>query len=226
MAQAFTLTRRGYVAELEKPEARLLRGLFRDVIPLLQGRADDVAPQRDDAGDPDRRGDTDPFWDLVDGLSLAESDAGRAAPSDAALARLLPAAHTDEAEAAQHRALAEDAVIRAKTEDAQRALAALQSTTVTLDEDQAVHFSRALNDVRLVLAARLGVDDPQSAAQVHAVDDWRMATDPESTMALLYNFTTWFLETLTSQMLLGLPEDGRDETVGSEAADDGGDEDA
>ena len=73
-------------------------------------------------------------------------------------------------------------------------------------------FGRALNDVRLVLAARLGVETEEDAARVHAVDDWRSAEDVESTMALLYNFTSWLLETLMTEMLSELPE-GSDESA-------------
>ena len=92
-----------------------------------------------------------------------------------------------------------------------------------LDEAEALSFSRALNDVRLVLSARLGIEDEQSAARVHSVDDWKHALDEESAMALLYNFTSWFLETLMDQMLRGLPEDGREDVPGLEGPDAGED---
>ena len=44
------------------------------------------------------------------------------------------------------------------------------------------------------------------------MDDWRSAEDVESTMALLYNFTSWLLETLMTEMLSELPE-GSDESA-------------
>ena len=111
-------------------------------------------------------------------------------------------------ERAAQRALTEDALTAAKLDDARRALAALQSTQVLLPHGEAVAFGRALNDVRLVLATRLGIETDEDAARVHAVDDWRRAEDLESTMALLYNFTTWFLETLMEEMLTELPLEG------------------
>ncbi|TFI45366.1 DUF2017 domain-containing protein, partial [Micrococcus endophyticus] len=48
MAERFRWTRRGYTAQLEKPEVRLLRGLVKDVITLLEGRRRNVLPGADD----------------------------------------------------------------------------------------------------------------------------------------------------------------------------------
>ena len=108
--------------------------------------------------------------------------------------------------------LTEDALSEGKLADARLALELLRSTRVEVPHDQAPAFGRALNDVRLVLAARLGVETEEDAARVHAVDDWRSAEDVESTMALLYNFTSWLLETLMTEMLSELPE-GADESA-------------
>lgn len=116
------------------------------------------------------------------------------------------------AEQGAHRALTEDALSEGKLADARLALELLRSTRVEVPHDQAPAFGRALNDVRLVLAARLGVETEEDAARVHAVDDWRSAEDVESTMALLYNFTSWLLETLMTEMLSELPE-GSDESA-------------
>ncbi|MEX3565862.1 DUF2017 family protein [Micrococcus endophyticus] len=256
MAERFRWTRRGYTAQLEKPEVRLLRGLVKDVITLLEGRRADVAepPGADPAGEegapaPDRAADVDPrpgpvgdaeadagpaagldeadaaFWDLVSGLHLSrDREPHRAAPADPAVARLLPDAmpQADAAERGAHRALTEDALSEGKLADARLALELLRSTRVEVPHDQAPGFGRALNDVRLVLAARLGVETDEDAARVHAVDDWRSAEDVESTMALLYNFTTWLLETLMTEMLSELP-DGPDRSApGADEAGDAG----
>lgn len=80
MAQRFRWTRRGYVAELEKAEVRLLRGLVKDVVTLLENRQDEVLPETpgavaeasgaDAAARPSAAdGDDAAFWALV-GLSL------------------------------------------------------------------------------------------------------------------------------------------------------------
>lgn len=229
MAQRFRWTRRGYVAELEKAEVRLLRGLVKDVVTLLENRQDEVLPETPapaaeaDSGDATRGadaarpsavdGDDAAFWSLVGGMDLgAGATEERPAPQDPAVARLLPDSmpHADEHERARQRALTEDALTAAKLGDARRALEALRSTRVTVPHDQAVSFGRALNDVRLVLAARLGIETDEDARRVHAVDDWRHAQDVEATMALLYNFTTWLQETLMDEMLSELPEDPAD----------------
>jgi hypothetical protein len=141
----------------------------------------------------------------------------RPAPADPALARLLPDGVVgddgDEGDgeaadraAGEFRALTEDAVRRSKTQDLQRAVAALQANPVVLTEPEAVSFSRALNDVRLVLSSRLGIETEEDAETVHEVDDWSSATDVESYMALLYNFTTWLLETLMVALSTRLPD--------------------
>lgn len=230
MAQRFRWTRRGYVAELEKAEVRLLRGLVKDVVTLLENRQDEVLPETpgavaeasgaDAAARPSAAdGDDAAFWALVGGMDLgAGAPEERPAPQDPAVARLLPDAmpHADEHERARQRALTEDALTAAKLDDARRALQALRSTRVTVPHEQAVSFGRALNDVRLVLATRLGIETDEDARRVHAVDDWRAAQDVEATMALLYNFTTWLQETLMDEMLSELPEDPPDE--GAEGA--------
>ncbi|MEO9246602.1 DUF2017 family protein [Citricoccus nitrophenolicus] len=228
MARAFKSTPRGFTADLEKAERRLLRTLFSDVIQLLDAEEPRSAPDTSapTSSTPGTSAD-DPFWDIVaglepgpglggDGADVVPSGSGatplnREAPRDEALARLLPpGVHGDspaeQAAAGEFRALTEDSVRRSKTADLQRAVAALQVNPLVLDEANAVSFSRALNDVRLVLSARLGIDSEEDAERVHTVDDWSAATDVESYMALLYNFTTWLLETLMLALSTQLPE--------------------
>ncbi|TPJ33201.1 DUF2017 family protein, partial [Mesorhizobium sp. B2-6-6] len=158
------------------------------------------------------------FWGLVSGLHLSQDpEPQRSAPTDPAVARLLPDAmpQAGAAEQGAHRALTEDALSEGKLADARLALELLRSTRVEVPHDQAPAFGRALNDVRLVLAARLGVETEEDAARVHAVDDWRSAEDVESTMALLYNFTSWLLETLMTDMLSEQPEGADDSAPGA-----------
>lgn len=237
MARGFKSTPRGFVAELNRPERRLLRTLFNDVIELLGAgeTVHPVTPEQDartagDQSDPlttaasNRQASTTDddaaFWSIIgdwdpaapdaqgrlpeDGLSVEPT---RQAPTDPALARLLPAGVKDDEHAAgAFRAATEDAVRSAKTADLQRAAAALQSSLIVLDESSAVSFSRALNDVRLVLSARLDIQDEEDAARVHEIDDWALAQDVESYMALLYNFTTWLQETLMLALSSRLPD--------------------
>jgi hypothetical protein len=231
MARAFKSTPKGFVAHLERAERRLLRTLFQDVVQLLDDDRSE-APGAPAAERPDATVEAgrDAFWDIVAGLgplqdggqpgTAADAVPGptpapyRPAPADPALARLLPDGvvgdhggdGTSDQAAGEFRALTEDAVRRAKTQDLQRAVAALQASPVVLSEPEAVSFSRALNDVRLVLSSRLGIETEEDAERVHEVDDWSAATDVESYLALLYNFTTWLLETLMVALSTRLPD--------------------
>lgn len=234
MARGFKSTPRGFVAELNRAERRLLRTLFNDVIELLDA-GETVHPVRPattaapgerpvagaattTAGPVSEVDET--FWSMVGDWDGAVPDSQgrlpdledlngptRAAPTDPAVARLLPSGVRDDDQAAgAFRAATEDAVRSAKTADLQRAAAALQSSLIVLDESSAVSFSRALNDVRLVLSARLDIQDEEDAARVHEIDDWALAQDVESYMALLYNFTTWLQETLMLALTSRLPD--------------------
>lgn len=68
-------------------------------------------------------------------------------------------------------------------------------------------FGRALNDVRLTLAARLSIDDETDAERVHNMAGRGKAATTDEFMAELYAFTTWLQETLFSAMLDVMPED-------------------
>ena len=57
-----------------------------------------------------------------------------------------------------------------------------------------------------MLSARLDIQDEEDAARVHEIDDWALAQDVESYMALLYNFTTWLQETLMLALTSRLPD--------------------
>ena len=82
---------------------------------------------------------------------------------------------------------------------------------VRVRRGQEAHWLAALNDVRLVLAVRLGVDSARDAEQVHAVA-WRGAPQGETpqerwrrAMALSYDMLTWWQESLLSQVLRADP---------------------
>src|SRR5690625_1451787 len=177
MALAFKSTLRGYSAYLEKPERQILRSLFSDVLTLLGG----VSPA-DDQLDDDRprffdrfrsaehhvdlpqvpqpqATETDAaFWDLVGTIT---DDVVHIDLTDPAVQRLLPDARSGEdAETGseQFRQLAQDDIRQHKIADLQRAYALLQSGSLMLTRSEAESFSRALNQVRLVLSSRLNID--------------------------------------------------------------------
>ncbi|MBN9184287.1 DUF2017 family protein [Microbacterium sp.] len=106
------------------------------------------------------------------------------APSDPALARLVPDAYPDDAEAAREfRDLTETALLHRRAEDAATVLASIGVDTtkdasaadartahvVRLDPEQLNAWLRTLAALRLVLAIRLGIDDEDD----HDEDDPR-----------------------------------------------------
>ena len=90
--------------------------------------------------------------------------AGREArtPSDSAVRRLFPAASEDPDLAAEYRRLGQRDLAEGKIADLRHVMSILDATggehgEVVLDEDEALSMLRALNDVRIVLADRLGL---------------------------------------------------------------------
>ena len=204
MARAFRATTRGYKAELQAHERRLLSQLCADVITMLTQRGKDLAVTN---------AEEDEFAHFraeLAGLGAEtddDADPGLDPPQDAVLARLLPDASTDSQEAAQFRRLAESSLRESKIADLRSARLALESETVALSEQQAPVFGRALNDVRLTLAARLGIEEESDAERIHEQAGQGAAASTEEFMAELYAFTTWLQETLFSAMLDVLPTD-------------------
>lgn len=90
--------------------------------------------------------------------------AGREArtPSDSAVRRLFPAASEDPDLADEYRRLAQQDLADGKLTDLRRVMQILDRTgsghsEVVIDDDESMALLRALNDVRLVLADRLGL---------------------------------------------------------------------
>ncbi|GGG57402.1 hypothetical protein GCM10011374_20270 [Kocuria dechangensis] len=186
MAQGFRATRKGITARLEEPEKELLQKLFADV-------AEALAPEHPVSEDPLER--------LI-GVSGDPS-----APEDPALRRLLPDASQDPERAAEFRRYTERGLREAKIGALKQAALSLESQPVRLDPDQAQAFGRALNDVRLVLADRLGIRSAEDAERIGRYDDWSEIEDVETYMSLLYNFVSWLQETLMEALLHSLPRD-------------------
>lgn len=189
MARAFRSTRRGFSASFEAAERQLLRGLFQDVITLLE---------------PERAKDEDPLWAMV-GLDPHALQADFAAPTDRATRRLLPDADPDDAEASlEFRRLSERGIRESKIGALREAALLLEAGNVLLSDQTAPRFAAALNDVRLVLAERLGLEDEEDAARIHAQDDWSKAESVDEYLALVYNFVTWLQESLMQALLKSL----------------------
>jgi hypothetical protein len=122
-------------------------------------------------------GDADPLFDLV-GIG------GRSAiDEDPAVARLLPDAYGDDSEASSDfRRLTERSLAGRKVANARVVIASLErkSGHVELDEGDAQAWLRTLSDIRLTIAARLGIQsdgdegatDSDAAVALHDLYDW------------------------------------------------------
>ncbi len=181
VAKAFRNGLKGITGHLEPAERELLRGLLDDVISMLE---------------PAEQANEDPLAALI-GLDMNVTE-----PGDRALKRLLPNVMKDDGDASlEFRQLTERSLRETK-------IGALRAAALDLDRDELVlteagagHWSMALNDVRLVLAERLDIQDEEDANHVHQMQDWSQAEDVESYLALVYNFTTWLQESLMQAML-------------------------
>lgn len=181
---AFRRSGRGVRARFDGPEAVLLRSLIEQVVELLADPGDGAdpadrmaeppAPGADDLdgpGDAGRPGQsaTPSAAELeamvgFGGAGTADADgpADTRTPEDPALARLLPDAYRDDAEAAgEFRRFTEHSLRTAKQENARIVLDTLPAGggSVKLSGEQAQCWLRALNDVRLALGVRLGVTE-------------------------------------------------------------------
>lgn len=187
MTTGFKLTRKGITASLEPGERDLLRGLFADVAGMLE---------------PETPSHEDPLAALVGLDSSAE------VPGDPALLRLLPdGVQGDDDDALEFRRLTERSLREGKIGALRAASMALESSPLHLDAEQARHFARALNDVRLVLGARLGLATDEDAEALHSITEPADAGDVDEYLALVYNFATWLQETLMKALLETLPGD-------------------
>lgn len=181
MAKAFRNTRKGIAGYLEPGERDLVRKLFGDIISMLE---------------PDTAADEDPLAAMVGLDEKAET------PSDPALFRLLPnAVNNDDDEALEFRRLTERSLRETKVGALRAASLSLDSSRLLLNYEQGQIFSKALNDVRLVLAQRLDIESAEDAERIHEVTEPAQAEDVEQYLALVYNFTTWLQESLMQALI-------------------------
>jgi hypothetical protein len=121
-------------------ERELLSGLARQLVAMLEERAAESPAD----------------------LLYAQLGIGGAAsaPLDPALARLLPDAYRGDAEAAsEHRRLTELGLVDRKVANALAVIRALGDEVAVLDAADVQAWLRHLTDLRLVLAARLQIED-------------------------------------------------------------------
>lgn len=162
-----------------------------------------------------------PKWAHDLGLSGLGGEAPVTRPSDPAVARLLPDGSRDDPLAAgDFRRLTEPGLRLRKQETIALAAGALhraENGHVVLDDLEAAMLLRALTDVRLVMAQRLGLDTDEDAAALHEQVDWDAEQADESLdevemqqrwLARAYDFLTHLQQFLADLLLQDLPEDG------------------
>ncbi|MGB3763663.1 MAG: DUF2017 family protein [Ornithinimicrobium sp.] len=200
MAQAFARKKGRIVGRLDSEEIAV-------VLQLLRLTKDFVAPEHEDTGDP--------LMDLIAGLG--ESDAPPQEPRDPALLRLLPPAHrTDDAQAAEFRALTEHSVRQRKTRTLASAIEALvhaDPPSISWDQTQAQTVMVALTDVRLILGERLGLrtDEDSTAlheemfealhATGHEADERSAQEQARMQQMAYYDFLSWLQESIALSLL-------------------------
>lgn len=200
MAQAFARKKGRIVGRLDSEEIAV-------VLQLLRLTKDFVAPEHEDTGDP--------LMDLIAGLG--ESDAQPQEPRDPALLRLLPPAHrTDDAQAAEFRALTEHSVRQRKTRTLASAIEALvhaDPPSISWDQTQAQTVMVALTDVRLILGERLGLrtDEDSTAlheemfealhATGHEADERSAQEQARMQQMAYYDFLSWLQESIALSLL-------------------------
>jgi Domain of unknown function (DUF2017) len=137
-----------------QPDGTVEAGLDAEEAVLLQSLAGQVA-------------------ELVAGAAL-QDHAGRARepagqPEDPAIARLLPDAYPNDAEAsAEFRRFTAVGLVDQKVQNAETLIRSLMGAGVTgmvsLDEAESQAWLRSLTDIRLTIAARLGIDSEDDEA--------------------------------------------------------------
>lgn len=192
--RGFTRKRGVYIAQLDRTERTILSRVVADTALLLGTRLD--VERTEEEGDP--------F------AALAWSADGVAAPTDPALARLLPNASEDDGVASEFRRLTEGDLRAQKVERLRMVWGALLAPGERLEvlPERAMDWAAALTDVRLVLSERLGIETDEDAEAVYktATRRRRAGDDDEvrAALASLYMALTWLQESLMSVMLKAL----------------------
>ncbi|MGH3098641.1 MAG: DUF2017 domain-containing protein [Streptosporangiales bacterium] len=180
MSSGFHRSRKGASVRLDADEAAVLHGLFGQLVELLGGGAEDHS------------GSDDPFRSLLAGMEPRER------PDDPALARLLPDAYADDAEATNDfRRYTEGDLRQGKVDAATTAQRSLgNGGRVDLSEEQARAWLRALNDVRLTLGTRLEVTEDHERV-FGALDD----DDPRKALWYVYDWLSFLQQTLVEALM-------------------------
>ena len=138
---------------------------------------------------------------LVAELRAELEDPASATP-DGSLARLYPPAFPDDRDAeAGYRELVRDGLVAGRLEQ----VAAVEATldAPELDEAQAAAWMGVLNDLRLALGARLGVEDDAPGITEFGPGD---AEDPDAMRRALFLYLGWLVESFVDVLAGSLPD--------------------
>ncbi|UZD63223.1 DUF2017 domain-containing protein [Brevibacterium sp. JSBI002] len=172
------------VLTLQDNERSLMLTVFTDLAALLA---------EDNDGDDDRPDSEN--WEARLGL------VDRPRPEDPALLRLLPDVDPEDDErSAEFRRLTEFDLKQAKAHNVRIVLLGLsKGNDISLTRDEVLAWMKGLNDLRLVLAVRLGIDteEAQEEKYAHRED----LSESEDLTLTLYDFLTWIQDRLTTTLL-------------------------
>jgi hypothetical protein len=172
------------VLTLQDNERSLMLTVFTDLAALLA----------EDSDSDDDRPDSE-NWEARLGL------VDRPRPEDPALLRLLPDVDPEDDErSAEFRRLTEFDLKQAKAHNVRIVLLGLsKGNDISLTRDEVLAWMKGLNDLRLVLAVRLGIDteEAQEEKYAHRED----LSESEDLTLTLYDFVTWIQDRLTTTLL-------------------------
>jgi hypothetical protein len=161
------------VVRLDADERTILTTLVSELVELVE---------------PDRPSDADPLAEMVGIDPFAQR------PDDPALARLLPDAYAeDEESAAEFRRFTERSLRELKVAHARTVLETLHRSgeKLALGDGEVQAWLGTLNDLRLTLASRIGLDEEDHEALRRLPPD-----HPASFLFHLYDWLTFLQETL------------------------------
>jgi hypothetical protein len=186
----------GASATFVPSQAGIIRSLVSQIAELVGGEPGpgEPGPGEPGLGEPGL-GEPGPGDPSMDDLARLLGQTGPATPpDDPVLARLLPDAYADDAEAAgDFRRFTEQELRDGKAAAARTVLATLPEDggRIRLSEEDAQIWLRALNDVRLALGVRLSITEDFDA---RAAD--LDPADPRSAYMWIYDWLTFLQETL------------------------------
>ena len=174
-----------YIAEFSESEKEVLLNLCEQIIELLAERVD--------------HGHEDPLAAMV-GITSHDSP-----PEDDVLRRLLPNAYADAVDASEFRRYTESTLRQRKQAHAISMRIHLKSAddgVIDLDHDSANAWLGAINDIRLALGVRLGVEKKSQEELALLAPD-----DPLRGVYAVYTWLGWLQETLLSALINDSDED-------------------